>query len=116
MSKPASTLHTAVAVHGALTDMFHIGDLMWLHMALAMFLLMGGKLVNWRRRKLAGKLALRFMISDTDVLFKPFLFQHFLTKDLHSLPHPAGSLHAHLQGQRKMILWFWHWVSQPYLA
>lgn len=64
----------------------------------------------------AGKLALSFTISDTFVLFKPFWFQHFLTKDLHSLPHLASPIHAHLQGQRKMTLWFSHWVSWPYLA
>jgi len=63
MSKPTSTSHTADGVRGALMNVFHIGDLMWLHMAFAVFSVVGGKLAST---------ALSFMISSTIVLFKRF--------------------------------------------
>lgn len=66
MSKPTS-IHPADTAHGALAEVSPIGDLIQLHMALPMFSLVGGKLVNT-----AGKLALGFMSSDTAVLFRPF--------------------------------------------
>lgn len=67
MSKPTSSFHTADAVDGALAKASPVDDLIQLHMALAMFSVVGRNLVNT-----PGKLALSFTISDTAVLFKPF--------------------------------------------
>lgn len=109
VSKPSSSFRTADAVHEALAKASRIGDLIQLHMALALFSVVDGKLVNT-----AGKLALSFMISDTAVLFKPFWFQHSLTRIC--IPCLILLVQSMLMCKRKIILWFWHCLSQPYLA
>lgn len=110
MSKPSSSFHTADAVRMyVLAEASPTGDLIQLHVTLAMFSVVGRKLVST-----AGRLALSFMISDTAVLFKPFWFQHSLTRVC--FPCLILLVQSMLTCKRKIILCFWHWLSQLYLA
>lgn len=110
MSKPSSSFHTADAVHMyTLAEASPVGALIQLHVTLVMFSVVGGKLVST-----AGKLALSFMISDTAVLFKPFWFQRSLTRVC--FPCLILLVQSMLTCKRKIILCFWHWLSQLYLA